>query len=558
MRLPSMTDQHPHVDEDLERLAQQSRAVPLGDPKILEEIEDLECEVFQLNRVKDDLEEEIKEQQKIIHNQQQGKRALLQSLREQKEKVDRLQLRQEEMNAEHAQLLAAKDEMIRNLHVTLEELRAQWPHKSPQIPREPCEEEEVGASQPLPRENGSEERDPPKAEIQRLVQGIKEQELEMKLLAEQNIRLTEQVDRLSKEEIGKLTRIIQQKDMEIQHLSSRISEASDSQNRHVEHLQRQLQECALKSEQILAVLNEKTRENSNLRRDYHEMTHRLAAKDADLQRMQEENQKLSTRVESSGQEVARALEGKLKSLQGLLHQTNADLEVKEDQLQEFKKQNEVQREILEDTQKKLLTLVSQAEGMVDKTLLRGLFVGSLQAADAERREALRLMASALGIREDQLRQLRGQEPAGVPSGATGGPESRSAPNSPAKPNHQAVANHSFSELFVQFLKAESHSTFPPPKPSAHDVMPPDSGGRGKLPKKQGPPRLNATLGSTPRKNDVKPRTTAVSLINPPGPEMDGSQHLLLNAVTDALPTYTPQILSPAKKGGKAAKHLSEK
>ena len=71
--------------------------------------------------------------------------------------------------------------------------------------------------------------------------------------------------------------------------------------------------------------------------------------------------------------------------------------MKEGQLQEFKKQNEVLRAILEDTQKKLLTLVSQSEGMVDKTLLRKLFVGSLQAADAQWQEALRLMASMLGI-----------------------------------------------------------------------------------------------------------------------------------------------------------------
>ncbi|VCW68226.1 unnamed protein product, partial [Gulo gulo] len=322
----------------------------------------------------------------------------------------------------------------------------------------------------------------------------------------------EQVDRLSKEEIGKLTQIIQQKDLEIQGLSSEISAASRCQNGHVEQLQRQLQECALKSKQVLVVLKEKTRENSKLKRDYHRMIDRLAAREADLQRMQEENQKLSTRLESSGQEVFRetirnlshiirekdlevdalsqkcqtlltilqtpsteprkekqailqnvlqaqelripakseellslqeklrgqlsenellrqaltslkermadfemdvcrlkeenakivetsrekdeegrrcdrrladlklelaewmekadALEGKLKSLQGRLHQTNADLEVKEDQLQEFKKQNEVQQEILEDTQKKLMTLVSKAEGMVDKTLLR--------------------------------------------------------------------------------------------------------------------------------------------------------------------------------------------
>uniref|UniRef100_G1LER2 GRIP domain-containing protein n=1 Tax=Ailuropoda melanoleuca TaxID=9646 RepID=G1LER2_AILME len=251
-------------------------------------------------------------------------------------------------------------------------------------------------------------------------------------------------------------------------------------------------------------------------------------------------------------EKADSLEGKLKSLHGHLHKAKADLGLKEDQLQEVKKQNEVQREVLEDTQKKLMDLVSKSEGMVDKTLLRRLFVGSFQGPDADRQEAIRLMAGTLEIQEDQMRQLFSEGPGGVTSWVTGGPGSRSAPDTPGKPNHRAMANNSFSGLFVQFLEAESHSASPPPKPSAHDVKPPDSGGRGKVAKKQGPQHLNPALGSTARKKDAKPRTTAVSLITPPGPEMDGSEHLLLNAVTDAFPTYTPQILSPAKKVGMAA------
>lgn len=124
----------------------------------------------------------------------------------------------------------------------------------------------------------------------------------------QQLRDYQQMDRLSKEKIGKLTQIIQQKDLEIQDLSRKISVASHCQNGHVEQLQRQLQECTLKSEQVLVVLNEKTRENSNLKRNYHRMTNRLAAKEEELQmKIQEENQKLSTRIESSDIEVFREM-----------------------------------------------------------------------------------------------------------------------------------------------------------------------------------------------------------------------------------------------------------
>jgi len=232
--LPSVTGENHHVREELESLRQQSRSVPAVDPKILDEIIELECEVFQLQELKDDLEEEIREQQKIIHNQQQGKIGLLHSLQEQKQKVEHLQYRQEQMNIEHAQLLSAKDEEIQHLQDTIEQMKARLPDKSQHIPTEDCDDVEVTTSQPLPRENGSEKLDSREAKTQRSVLGIKEHELEMKLLTEQNIRLTEQIDRLSKEEIGKLTQIIQQKDLEIQGLSSRISAASHSQNGDLE------------------------------------------------------------------------------------------------------------------------------------------------------------------------------------------------------------------------------------------------------------------------------------------------------------------------------------
>ena len=277
MRLTSLTAENHDLKEELERLRQQSRPVPVVDPKILE----LECEVFQLNELKDDLEEEIKEQQKIIHNQQQRKIGLLQSLQEQKQKVDLLQSQQEQLHTERAQLLSAKDQEIQNLQDTIDQMKAQLPDKSQHIPAEHCDDVQVTSSQPLPRENASEKLDPSKAETQRSVQGIKEQELEMKLLTEQNIRLTEQIDRLSKEEIGKLTQIIQQKDLEIEGLSSRISAASHRQHGDVERLQQQLQENASKSDQVLADFNEKTRENSHLRREHHKMTERLAAKEAE-------------------------------------------------------------------------------------------------------------------------------------------------------------------------------------------------------------------------------------------------------------------------------------
>nr|XP_025867170.1 thyroid receptor-interacting protein 11-like [Vulpes vulpes] len=240
--LTSMTKENTHLREELERLKQQSQAFP----KLLDDIIELECEVLQLNELRVDLEDEIKQQQKIINDQQQGKIRLLHSLEEQKQKVDHLKGQREQMTSEHAQLLSAKDEEIQNLQDTVEHIKAQLAAPGRHVATQPSGAVQGATRQHLSAENQSEKHDVSRAETERSAQGIEDQELGGKLLTEKNIRLTEQTDPLSQDELGKLTRIIEQKDAEIQGLRSRISAASPGQ--HVEQLQQQLQESALQSE----------------------------------------------------------------------------------------------------------------------------------------------------------------------------------------------------------------------------------------------------------------------------------------------------------------------
>lgn len=61
----------------------------------------------------------------------------------------------------------------------------------------------------------------------------------------------------------------------------------------------------MEREQVLAVLSEKTRENSQLKTEYHKIMDMVAAKEAALVRLQEENQKLSNRFENSSQDMFR-------------------------------------------------------------------------------------------------------------------------------------------------------------------------------------------------------------------------------------------------------------
>ncbi|XP_074221219.1 thyroid receptor-interacting protein 11 isoform X1 [Camelus bactrianus] len=302
--LGSMKEENNHLKEELERLReQQSRAAPMAEPKPIDSITELESEVSQLNVIKDSLEEEIKHHQKIIEDQNQSKIQLLQSLQEQKKEMDEIKYQHEQMSVTHTQLFLEKDEEIKTLQKTIEQIKTQLREERQDVPTENSVIFQETKVQGLNIENGSEKHDLSKAETERLVKGIKERELEIKLLNEKNISLTKQIDQLSKDEVGKLTQIIQQKDVEIQALHARISSASYPQD--VVYLQQQLQAYAMEREQVLAVLSEKTRENSHLKTEYHKMMDIVAAKEAALNKLQDENKTLSTRFESSGQDMFR-------------------------------------------------------------------------------------------------------------------------------------------------------------------------------------------------------------------------------------------------------------
>ncbi|XP_038191887.1 thyroid receptor-interacting protein 11 isoform X2 [Arvicola amphibius] len=300
--LGSMKEENNHLQEELERLReQQSRTMPVLERRTLDSTTELESELSKLHVIKDNLEEEIKQHQKMIEDQNQNKMQLLQSLQEQKKEMDELRYQHEQMSITHTQLFLEKDEEIKNLQKTVEQIKAQLHEERRGIPTENSDIFQETEVQSLNIENESEKHDLSKAEMERLVKGIKDRELEIKLLNEKNLSLTKQIDQLSKDEVGKLTQIIQQKDLEIQALHARISSVSYSQD--VAYLQQQLHAYAMEREKVMVVLNEKTRENSQLKTDYHKMIDIISAKEAALIKLQDENKKMSARFESSGQDM---------------------------------------------------------------------------------------------------------------------------------------------------------------------------------------------------------------------------------------------------------------
>ncbi|NWS73036.1 TRIPB protein, partial [Crotophaga sulcirostris] len=302
--LAVMKEENNHLKEEIERLKdQQSRSMPMVEPKTLDIIIELESEVTQLKVIKNNLEEEIEVLKKTIEDQNQTTVQLQQSLQEQRKEIDESKFHCEQMNVTHERLSLEKDEEIKNLQKTIEQIKTQL-HKERQIIQTDSSDlfQETKV-QSLNGENGNEKHDLSKAEIKRLVKGIKEREMEIKLLNEKNVSLSQQIDQLSKDEVGKLTRIIQEKDLEIKALNARVASASYRQD--VLSLQQQLQAYVIEREQVLAVLSEKTRENSQLKTEYRNIMDMVAAKEAALVRLQEENQKLSNRSENSSQDMSR-------------------------------------------------------------------------------------------------------------------------------------------------------------------------------------------------------------------------------------------------------------
>ncbi|XP_027529413.1 thyroid receptor-interacting protein 11 isoform X2 [Neopelma chrysocephalum] len=302
--LAVMKEENNHLKEEIERLKdQQSRSTPVVEPKTLDIIIELESEVTQLKMIRNNLEEEIEVHKKTIEDQNQTTVKLQQSLQEQRKEIDESRFQCEQMNVTHERLFLEKDEEIKNLQKTIEQIKTQL-HKERQIIQTDSSDlfQETKV-QTLNGENGNEKHDLSKAEIERLVKGIKEREMEIKLLNEKNVSLSQQIDQLSKDEVGKLTRIIQEKDLEIQALNARVSSASYRQD--VLGLQQQLQAYIREREQVLAVLSEKTRENSQLKTEYRNIMDMVAAKEAALVRLQEENKKLSNRSENSSQDMSR-------------------------------------------------------------------------------------------------------------------------------------------------------------------------------------------------------------------------------------------------------------
>ncbi|KAL0969449.1 hypothetical protein UPYG_G00227520 [Umbra pygmaea] len=302
-QLGAMKEDNSHLKEELDHLhEQQSRPqMPpgLAEPRILDIITELESEITQLKGSKEALEEELQTLRRSKEEDQGRLFSSQQTLQAQQNELEQAHQRHQQSRDNYDRLIQAKDQEIGFL-----QQKVIQGHTPPSQEQEVVilQEEDKTQSSLNNRENDNEKHDLSKVEIERLVKGIQEKEAEINQLNEQNMSLSRQLDQLlgSREEVGKLSQMLLQKDLEIQALHARVSLGGGQRSQDVQFLQQQLQAYAVEREQVLAVLNEKTRENSQLRSDYHRVMDIVAGKEAALLRAQQENMRLSSMSDPSG------------------------------------------------------------------------------------------------------------------------------------------------------------------------------------------------------------------------------------------------------------------
>lgn len=298
-QLGAMKEDNSHLKEEIERLRdQQSKPLSLAEPRTLDIITELETEITQLKSSRSGLEEEVKTLRRSLEEQQASLLLAQQSLQAQQGELEQAVGRLQQTTLNYDGLLRVKEEEILRLRQAAERLGHT---DSPAVHGEVILQEDKNHT--LNQDSGNEKHDLSKVEIEKLVRGIQEKETEISQLNERNLSLTKQLDQLvvSRDEVGKLSQVIQQKDLEIQALHARVSMGVGSgHSQDVLFLQQQLQAYAVEREQVLAVLNEKTRENSQLRSDHHRLMDIMAAKESALAKLQQENQRLSNMSDPSG------------------------------------------------------------------------------------------------------------------------------------------------------------------------------------------------------------------------------------------------------------------
>ncbi|CAN0395985.1 unnamed protein product [Lampetra fluviatilis] len=291
-QLSTLKEENSHLKEEIDHLQ------PTVDPKTVDIISEQETEIAELMEKIRGVEAERVLQKQLTEQQNVKIVQMQKTIQQQESHLSEAKTQQEQTISASQKLISEKDNEIVHLQEVLASIQS--PCSNEIIDRVNVSvflKENVNKQQAESQE--SEKQDLSKVEVEHLLRSLNDKEIEVNSLNQRNNSLVEELKQMTflQEEVGKLAQLLKHREQEIQHLHTRASECGpqgSSMGSGVEATaQHQVQALMSEREHILMVLNEKARENAQLRTEQHQLVDMMAAKENSLQSLMEENRRLA-------------------------------------------------------------------------------------------------------------------------------------------------------------------------------------------------------------------------------------------------------------------------
>lgn len=291
-QLSTLKEENSHLKEEIDHLQ------PTVDPKTVDIISEQETEIAELMEKIRGVEAERVFQKQLTEQQNVKIVQMQKTIQQQESHLSEAKTQQEQTISASQKLISEKDNEIVHLQEMLASIQSPCSNEIIDRVNVPVFLKENGNKQQAESQE-SEKQDLSKVEVEHLLRSLNDKEIEVNSLNQRNNSLVEELKQMTflQEEVGKLAQLLKHREQEIQHLHTRALECGpqgSSMGSGVEATaQHQVQALVSEREHILMVLNEKARENAQLRTEQHQLVDMMAAKENSLQSLMEENRRLA-------------------------------------------------------------------------------------------------------------------------------------------------------------------------------------------------------------------------------------------------------------------------
>ncbi|XP_032803530.2 thyroid receptor-interacting protein 11 [Petromyzon marinus] len=291
-QLSTLREENIHLKEEIDHLQ------PTVDPKSMDIISEQETEIAELMEKIRGVEAERVFQKQLTEQQNVKIVQMQKTIQQQESHLSEAKTLQEQAISASQKLISEKESEIVRLQEVLASIQSPCSNEIIDRVNVPVFLKENGNKQQTESQE-SEKQDLSKLEVEHLLRSLNDKEVEVNSLNERNNSLIEELKQMTflQEEVGKLAQLLKHREQEIQHLHTRVLECGPQGSPMGSGIeataQHRVQALMSEREHILMVLNEKARENAQLRTEQHQLVDMMAAKENSLQSLMEENRRMA-------------------------------------------------------------------------------------------------------------------------------------------------------------------------------------------------------------------------------------------------------------------------